>query len=85
MSLVLTMKKTLARWLDSDVGYSFRTSPMAMVAALIALVCVFCSIRVGYIDGAFKLIPLIEVVKESALDLVVAGTQDAVLMVESEA
>jgi polyribonucleotide nucleotidyltransferase len=41
--------------------------------------------RVGYIDGAYKLNPLIEEVKESALDLVVAGTQDAVLMVESEA
>ena len=35
------MKTTLARWLDSDVGYSFRTSPMAMVAAAIALICVF--------------------------------------------
>lgn len=41
--------------------------------------------RVGYIDGAYKLNPLIDEVKESALDLVVAGTQDAVLMVESEA
>lgn len=41
--------------------------------------------RVGYVDGAYKLNPLIEEVKESALDLVVAGTQDAVLMVESEA
>ncbi|MBR3190134.1 polyribonucleotide nucleotidyltransferase [Bosea sp. (in: a-proteobacteria)] len=41
--------------------------------------------RVGYIDGAYKLNPLIEEVKESQLDLVVAGTQDAVLMVESEA
>jgi peptide/nickel transport system permease protein len=30
----------LARWFDSDVGYSFRTSPTALVAALIALVCV---------------------------------------------
>jgi peptide/nickel transport system permease protein len=43
------MKKTLARWLDSDVGYSFRTSPMAMVAALIALVCVFCSVFAGWV------------------------------------
>ena len=41
--------------------------------------------RVGYVDGAYKLNPLIEEVKESALDLVVAGTPDAVLMVESEA
>jgi peptide/nickel transport system permease protein len=30
--------------LDSDVGHSFRTSPTAIVAALIALVCVFCAV-----------------------------------------
>ncbi|MCO5090492.1 polyribonucleotide nucleotidyltransferase [Bosea sp. (in: a-proteobacteria)] len=41
--------------------------------------------RVGYIDGAYKLNPTIEEARESALDLVVAGTQDAVMMVESEA
>jgi polyribonucleotide nucleotidyltransferase len=41
--------------------------------------------RVGYADGAYKLNPLIDELKESQLDLVVAGTQDAVLMVESEA
>ena len=41
--------------------------------------------RVAYIDGAYKLNPLVDEVKTSALDLVVAGTQDAVLMVESEA
>jgi peptide/nickel transport system permease protein len=34
----------LARWADSDVWYSFRTSPMAILAAFIALVCVFCSV-----------------------------------------
>jgi peptide/nickel transport system permease protein len=31
----------LSRWLDSDVGYSFRTSPTAVVAAVIAFICVF--------------------------------------------
>ncbi|RYF16694.1 MAG: ABC transporter permease [Comamonadaceae bacterium] len=35
------MKQAMLRWLDSDVGYSFRTSPMAMVAAFIAVVCLF--------------------------------------------
>ena len=44
------MKRTLARWLDSDVGYSFRTSPVAMVAALIALVCVFCAVFAGWVS-----------------------------------
>jgi peptide/nickel transport system permease protein len=43
------MKKTLARWLDSDVGHSFRTSPVAMVAAAIALVCIFCSVFAGWV------------------------------------
>ncbi|UMY19974.1 polyribonucleotide nucleotidyltransferase [Methylobacterium organophilum] len=41
--------------------------------------------RVGYINGGYKLNPLVTEMDESSLDLVVAGTQDAVLMVESEA
>ncbi|MFM9922144.1 ABC transporter permease [Variovorax sp. H27-G14] len=44
------MKKTLARWLDSDVGYSFRTSPVAIAAALIALVCVICALFAGWVS-----------------------------------
>jgi len=41
--------------------------------------------RVGLINGAFVLNPQIDEMPESKLDLVVAGTGDAVLMVESEA
>lgn len=41
--------------------------------------------RVGYIDGNYVLNPSKEQLKKSKLDLVVAGTKDAVLMVESEA
>ena len=41
--------------------------------------------RVGYIDGEYVLNPTKTQVKEGALDLVVAGTSDAVMMVESEA
>jgi polyribonucleotide nucleotidyltransferase len=41
--------------------------------------------RVGMINGALKLNPTIDEMKDSILDLVVAGTADAVLMVESEA
>ncbi|AVQ81926.1 MULTISPECIES: ABC transporter permease [Variovorax] len=44
------MKKTFARWLDSDVGYSFRTSPVAIAAALIALVCVVCAVFAGWVS-----------------------------------
>ncbi|WP_297922570.1 polyribonucleotide nucleotidyltransferase [Metallibacterium sp.] len=41
--------------------------------------------RVGYIDGKYVLNPTATELKTSALDLVVAGTSNAVLMVESEA
>ena len=41
--------------------------------------------RVGYIDGQYVLCPTLSQVKESQLNLVVAGTAAAVLMVESEA
>ncbi len=41
--------------------------------------------RVGYRDGAYLLNPSSSEIKTSQLDLVVAGTRDAVLMVESEA
>jgi len=41
--------------------------------------------RVGLIAGEFVLNPMIDEMAESALDLVVAGTADAVMMVESEA
>jgi polyribonucleotide nucleotidyltransferase len=41
--------------------------------------------KVAYINGGYVLNPTIDQIKESALDLIVAGTGDAVLMVESEA
>ena len=34
---------------QSDVGYSFRTSPVAIGAALVALVCIVCSVFAGVI------------------------------------
>src|SRR5246127_247134 len=41
--------------------------------------------RVGFSNGEYVLNPTLDEMKETKLDLVVAGTQDAVLMVESEA
>ncbi len=41
--------------------------------------------RVGYVDGGYVLNPTMEQLDASDLDLVVAGTEEAVLMVESEA
>nr|VFJ91930.1 MAG: polyribonucleotide nucleotidyltransferase [Candidatus Kentron sp. LFY] len=45
----------------------------------------FGAARVGYIDGQFVINPTLSQLQESELDLVVAGTEQAVLMVESEA
>ncbi|PQA88408.1 polyribonucleotide nucleotidyltransferase [Hyphococcus luteus] len=41
--------------------------------------------RVGYIDGEYVLNPQLDEMPETKLDLVMAGTADAVMMVESEA
>jgi len=44
---VIANEKTqgwLGRAWHSDVGYSFRTSPVAMGAALVAFLCVFCAV-----------------------------------------
>ena len=38
------MISLIKRGLDSDVGHSFRTSPTAIVAAVIAFICVFCAV-----------------------------------------
>ena len=40
--------------------------------------------RIGYINGEYILNPTLDQMKDSAMDLVVAGTSDAVMMVESE-
>ncbi len=65
---------------------------VAMVAASAALTLSgvpfmgpIAGARVGYADGQYQLNPTREQLKEGSLDLVVAGTQDAVMMVESEA
>lgn len=39
----------LARWLDSDVGYSFRKSPTAIVAAVVALICVIATVFAAWV------------------------------------
>ena len=64
---------------------------VAMVAASAALVLSGApfmgpigAARVGYANGEYILNPTLDQMKESAMDLVVAGTSDAVMMVESE-
>src|SRR6202008_2610432 len=65
---------------------------LAMIAASAALTISgvpfmgpIAAARVGYQDGEYQLNPSMEQVKEGQLDLVVAGTHNAVMMVESEA
>lgn len=38
------MFKRLAGWFDTDVGHSFKTSPVAIMAAVLAFICVFCAV-----------------------------------------
>jgi peptide/nickel transport system permease protein len=40
----------LGRWLDSDVWHSFRSSPTAMVAAVIAATCVLCALLAPWVS-----------------------------------
>ncbi len=37
------------RFWDSDLGHSFRSSPVAMAAAAVALVCIFASVFAGWV------------------------------------
>ncbi|MDO9436197.1 ABC transporter permease [Hydrogenophaga sp.] len=43
------MKQALFRFWDSDIGYSFRTSPVAVAAAAVALICIFCAVFAGFV------------------------------------
>ncbi len=38
------MREALRRFFDGDVWHSFRTSPVAMAAAAVAVLCVFCAV-----------------------------------------
>ena len=43
------------------------------------------AVRVGYIDGSFRINPGLKEIEASALNLVIAGTADAIMMVEGGA
>ena len=76
------------------ISHDLETQPdiVAMIAASAALTISglpflgpIAGARIGYIDGHYVLNPDMKAIKHSRLDLVVAGTQEGVLMVESEA
>jgi polyribonucleotide nucleotidyltransferase len=69
---------------DPDVVAMIGTSAALTISGLPFLGPIGAA-RVGYKDGEYILNPSTEAIKESDLDLVVAGTRDGVMMVESEA
>jgi len=69
---------------DGDIPALLGASA-AMVLAGVPFKGPIGAARVGYVDGNYVLCPTAEQLKHSDLDLVVAGTSKAVLMVESEA
>jgi polyribonucleotide nucleotidyltransferase len=82
----LVVITTLAHDLENDPDI------LAMVATSAALTISgvpfmgpIGGVRVGYLDGKFVINPTLEQIEKSDLDLVVAGTKEGVLMVESEA
>ena len=69
---------------DSDIPAMIATSAALAVSGL-PFNGPIGAARVGYIDGQYLLNPTATQLKTSKLDLVVAGTDSAVMMVESEA
>src|SRR5437016_3968067 len=88
--LVLETGK-MARQADGAVlaTYGETTVPSTAVAAVtvcgITFMVPIAGCRVGYIDGQYVLNPTLAQLPRSQLDLLVAGTGEGVLMVESEA
>jgi polyribonucleotide nucleotidyltransferase len=57
----------------------------ALVISEVPLIKPIAGVRVGLLDGRFVINPSIEEQKSSKLDLVIAGTEDAILMIEGYA
>lgn len=83
---VLVVAQVLSHDLENDPDV------VAMIAASAALTVSgvpfmgpIAASRVGYVNGEYVLNPTVDELPESQLDLVMAGTNDAVMMVESEA
>lgn len=54
----------------------------ALVISDIPLIKPIGAVRVGFVDGQFIVNPTLEMQKKSRLDLILAGTEDAILMIE---
>ena len=69
---------------DPDIPAMIGTSA-ALTISGIPFLGPIAAARVGVVDGEYVLNPSLDVLPESDLDMIVAGTADAVMMVESEA
>jgi len=70
--------------IDSDIPAMLGASAAIALSGMPAM-SHLAAARVGYIDGNYVLNPTMTQLQTSQLDMVVAGTENAVLMVESEA
>lgn len=66
---------------DPDV-WSIAGASAAVSVAPLPFDGPIAGVRVGLIDGEFILLPTVQQIKESKLDLVVAGSRDSILMIE---
>lgn len=69
---------------DSDIPAMLGAAAAVALSGMPAM-SHLAAARVGYIDGNYVLCPTLTQLEVSQLDMVVAGTENAVLMVESEA
>jgi polyribonucleotide nucleotidyltransferase len=69
---------------DPDIVAMVATSAALTISGIPFMGPIAAS-RVGYLDGRYVINPTLEEIEKSSLDLVVAGTTEGVLMVESEA
>ncbi|MEE8042361.1 MAG: polyribonucleotide nucleotidyltransferase, partial [Pseudomonadales bacterium] len=81
---VICTVMSVDRDVDPDIA-SLIGASAALALSGIPFAGPIAAARVGYTDGAYLLNPTHSQLKESALNMVVAGTRSAVLMVESEA
>ena len=70
--------------IDPDIIAMYATGAALAVSGL-PVAGILGAARVGHIDGKLVANPSIQELEQSSLDLVVAGTEEGVLMVESEA
>ena len=81
---IITTVMSLEKGCDADIPAMIGASA-ALALSGIPFQGPIAAAKVGFIDNSFVLNPNREQLANSMLDMVVAGTKDAVLMVESEA